>query len=935
MTRIFSVCKRVGSALLLCGLVGGLPVVLLSFGSPLPARWPSLGRIATDVRIGYVPSSLPGKFALAAGWVFWAFLTYEVIAETGSWIRLHTSRHSSALGPLQPVLSKLVAAIVLSAPLPGRGIAGASTPLVLSSTTLVERSPSSLESEPPPAPVSLVALPTYVVKPHDTLWGIAERYLGNPLRWSEIATLNEGRSEGPASFGNPHWIYPGWTLVLPADATGLATTDSDVVPPSGVPPSAPSERGVPSQPVSAAAVPNGVEGSPVQSATGGGPHTAGRRPEFRDAAGKGLVDRAGTHRQTTTQRSRSEAVPIGLGLLGAAVILLLDRLRRVQQRRRPRGVRIKLPAEDLADLEGVLRTGADTTLASDLEIGIRLFGLLVVDELLPLAAVRVAAVRCRADRLDFVLDGEVPASLPLPFVQIDGTTWALPRDWRSHQAEETLRRLTDLEPPFPALVTLGQDPSGELLVNLEALGSASVVGSDAAMVLQGMIVELCTAPWAENVDVVVVGHPNELRGLERARQVPSLAGAVAVARRRREEQDELLTEIGAEGTLEARLGQATECSDLLVVVGMAPVVSAEPDASVRLSELASDGNGGLAVLLGGDAPARWHIEAGGGSLVLHGPENAPTLPASDPDSEGAFVPQELPAGLLDGVDALIETATDATGTPLCEVTTLETRRDTAKRYGGHDSADSEAEEFEIEVRVLGPVEVAGVARPFTRAFAMELVVYLALHPDGATTDRWSEALWPGRLMAAPSLHSTASAARRSLGVSATGTDHLPRSHGRLALGPAVTTDWARLQRLAARDTPADRRAALRLIRGRPFEGLRGGGEWALLEGFVASIEAVVVDLSVRHAEWSLETGDPAGAEWTARQGLRVSAYDERLYRILLRAADAAGHPAGVEAAFEELVRLVADDIEPADSVHPETLALYRQLSRHPGARRGA
>jgi len=438
------------------------------------------------------------------------------------------------------------------------------------------------------------------------------------------------------------------------------------------------------------------------------------------------------------------------------------------------------------------------------------------------------------------------------------------------------------------------------------------------------------------VDVIVVGHPNELKGLERVRQVSSLAGAVAVARRKREEQDELLSQIGVEGTLEARVGQATECSDLLVVVGMEPVVAAEPDASARLSELASDGNRGVVVLLGGDAPARWHIEAGGGSLILHGSADGPSLAASDPDSSDALAPQQLPAGLLDGVDALIDTATDPTGTPLCEVTTLETRREAVERYAGHDSSESEVEEFEVEVRVLGPVEVAGVARPFTRAFAMELVVYLALHPDGATTDRWSEALWPDRLMAAPSLHSTASAARRSLGVSANGTDHLPRSHGRLALGPGVTTDWARLQRLAARDTPADRRAALRLIRGRPFEGLRGGAaEWALLEGFVASIEAVVVDLAQRHADWCLETGDPASAEWAARQGLRVSAYDERLYRVLLRAADAAGHPAGVEAAFEELVRLVAEDIEPLDAVHPETLELYRRLSRRAGTRRGA
>jgi hypothetical protein len=78
----------------------------------------------------------------------------------------------------------------------------------------------------------------------------------------------------------------------------------------------------------------------------------------------------------------------------------------------------------------------------------------------------------------------------------------------------------------------------------------------------------------------------------------------------------------------------------------------------------------------------------------------------------------------------------------------------------------------------------------------------------------------------------------------------------------------------------------------------------------------------------------AEMEWAARQGLRVSAYDERLYRVLMRAADVAGNPAGVESVISELTHLVADDVEPFDAVHPETLELYRALSRRPLEPRG-
>ena len=62
-------------------------------------------------------------------------------------------------------------------------------------------------------------------------------------------------------------------------------------------------------------------------------------------------------------------------------------------------------------------------------------------------------------------------------------------------------------------------------------------------------------------------------------------------------------------------------------------------------------------------------------------------------------------------------------------------------------------------------------------------------------------------------------------------------------------------------------------------------------------------------------------------GVKALPYDERLYRMLLRSADAAGNPSGVESVMAELVRVVADEIEPIESVHPSTLALYRSLSR--------
>jgi transcriptional activator len=250
---------------------------------------------------------------------------------------------------------------------------------------------------------------------------------------------------------------------------------------------------------------------------------------------------------------------------------------------------------------------------------------------------------------------------------------------------------------------------------------------------------------------------------------------------------------------------------------------------------------------------------------------------------------------------------------------------------------------EIDVLVLGPVEVRGAARPFSRAGALDLVAYLAMHPRGVTTEQWSTALWPERVVAASTLHSTISAARRSLGRSTGGLDHLPRGHGTVRLGPTVVGDWSRLEGLARTPDPERWRRGLALVRGRPFDGLRCP-DWTVLEGHAATVEDAVVRLAVRLAEHELAAGDGAAAERAARRGLRASPYDERLYRLLLRAADEQGNPSGVESAMAELVRLLGGSgpfsgrpergpaiVDAATWVHPRTADLYRALTRRRSA----
>ncbi|HUY30846.1 MAG TPA: bacterial transcriptional activator domain-containing protein [Acidimicrobiales bacterium] len=255
----------------------------------------------------------------------------------------------------------------------------------------------------------------------------------------------------------------------------------------------------------------------------------------------------------------------------------------------------------------------------------------------------------------------------------------------------------------------------------------------------------------------------------------------------------------------------------------------------------------------------------------------------------------------------------------------------ARRSGapaGVEAAPSEAEAARpagVEVAVLGRVEVRGVEGSLDRRPKLtELVVYLALHPRGATTTAWSTALWPRRMVPPQTVSNRLSEARRLLGFASDDRPRLRRVGDAHVLAE-VSTDWARFQELARAEDTASWRSALSLVRGRPFEDLPSG-LWTALECTAVEIERAVTSCALRCGERLLAGGDADGAVWAAHQGLRAAPWDERLHRLLMVTADATGNRAGVDATLRHLALVLEVDGDPLRHVHPETAALYEQLS---------
>lgn len=234
--RLGRLAWALAALMVLLALVGGVPAALWVFvGWPLPHALPTLAELGRGLTQHGIPDTILIDILALGCWAAWAVFTASLVVEAGAAVRGRTARRIPLAGPLQALAGALVAAVLLAfAPMAPRAHAqtlpGGPLPAALAAVEPAALVPPALGpsrpllAEPPPArhlparaaPASQ-APRRYIVKPRDTLWGIADRELGDPFRWHDLYRRNKDKPQPDGgALTDPDLIRPGWTLELPA-----------------------------------------------------------------------------------------------------------------------------------------------------------------------------------------------------------------------------------------------------------------------------------------------------------------------------------------------------------------------------------------------------------------------------------------------------------------------------------------------------------------------------------------------------------------------------------------------------------------------------------------------------------------------------------------------------------------------------------------------
>lgn len=898
------------SAALLAGLLIAIPILLiLGVGWPLPQEIPSGSKAITAIKTVTIPPSLVSKSVSVVLWILWLQMLAGVVIEL--WAHFHgrvAPRVVFVPQFVQSLSARMIGtALILAFSIQHPGIATADNQDLLSPTIVKENLDSkSTELEP--------LIPT--VQQSDSQQILAKQYLDDSERWTEVYVLNHEQPKAVESsletedtkitvesgdtlwdlaarhlddpekwidifnsnqdiIQNPNVIVPGWQLQLPIRNPKIET-------PLFIEPLTEPSVELTKHPV------------PVTAYTTARPTVIAR-----------VTSTSGDRQSTPTTQTMLTVG--GLGLFASSLGWVLAQLRRIQRRRLPNERMPALPTREAVQLEQQLQAASDPDSALFLDASLRVMSSRIAGHTPP----EIIGAILDSDTVSVVLG--TPAEAPYGFnASEDNMIWKLSK---SEVLEPLLMEAEGVPAPLPTLVAIGKKSGNEFLLNLEYMTALSLQGDPEAIknLCAAMAVQLASSHLADDLTVMCVGFGQDLSIFERVEYVPDVTSAIErIAHQQRQNR--------------ALLGNHSSSTDTRIGTSgdhWHPSVTLVPG---RLSE----------------EEAHRLLEVCGSSvcIVAHDLTGADWLGRFD--EHGLLVepidlwlePHGVSGAAVAAVAELAITAKDTHGVEL-EMPSVLHPLDLAADLEIF-TPSFEQLPIDVEVRVIGTVDVLGAAQPFTSRRALDLVAYLAFHPEGADRDQLRAHLWPPDDPPSEStLANTVSRARKALGVDDDGKPYLPRvtPKGIYRLRPEVGTDVSRFEALvsAARSDATDQgrqqlQAALELVRGTPFTG--GAGDmyrWADF-GLRTQIDCMVDTAAHELAKRCLEAGDPEGTRKAVMTSLRLVGVCEECYRWRLMAA--AENPTEIRQIMSELLGLLKrenNQPEGDDLIGPDLLELYEQL----------
>ncbi len=572
--------KATAAGLLILLITVAPPLLLIRYiGNPWPAEGITLNAPLTD-------HAILGLIAVLV-WILWAQFTVSVLVELYAAIAdRDVDVRLPVFGFQQDFARVLVGAVLATAVVaptiahaatsPAAADTPAPTPhATASSTTASSSTTAPAATKTPPAQHNQKNVDQVIqvhVERGDTLWALAEKYLGDGDQWMVIAQANQGRvMVDGRTFTAADQIMPGWILNIPG-GSGHDENAGDVPPsdhttsyqvrpgdslssiaeeqlgdPNAYPTIFAASQGIIQPGGQTLSDPDHIEPQWTLALPSDGKHRQDKpsrdRADERDSTPNPTQtptpepvdeDVEETPVAEPTSEPTAEPTPVsstptvdgveagvdedegypvktlgGVGVLLAGVIVgLLARRRAAQRRRRKPGERLPLPEVQAERVETDVRAVGD-------EIGVEfvdqaLRSLAAYSATMQAALPQLQAARMTPLQLDLYFSAAPATGLPAPWqATSDPAVWVLPVDQR-HQLDDV-----DLDLPqlWPALASVGHDSeNGVILLNLAHLQGLAVTGDHhlTSQVMIALAIELGTAPWATDMDLTVIGSLVEL-----------------------------------------------------------------------------------------------------------------------------------------------------------------------------------------------------------------------------------------------------------------------------------------------------------------------------------------------------------------------------------------------------------------------------------------